>query len=412
MSKLKLFLFLGLIALLIGSLGFYFSRKNGKQPKYRSEKVERGEVVASVTATGTLAALTTVKVGSQVSGIISRLYVDFNSTVKKGQLLAELDPTNLQAQLDQRKADLEKAQVDYRNQNISFERAKRLVKDELLSQSEYDTTEANVRAAAATVKQAEAGLRQAVTNLSYAKIESPIDGIVVDRQIDIGQTVAASFQAPTLFTIAQDLTHMQVSTSIDEADIGRIDTGKEANFSVDAFPDRTFSGKVSQIRLSPQVVNNVTTYPVLIDVSNGDLLLKPGMTANVTIPVQRVADALKIPNAALRFKPDPADLAETPGQRQPKSEQQVSKASNNGQRPWHAGNKKGGQGGGVKESTIYVMLPEGKLKPVNVQTLLTDGTYTAIRSDSLHEGDPVITGLETTKAMEATGGFSGRRRGM
>ena len=157
MSKLKLFLFLGLIALLIGSLGFYFSRKNGKQPKYRAEKVERGDVVASVTATGTLAALTTVKVGSQVSGIISRLYVDFNSTVKKGQLLAELDPTNLQAQLDQRKADLEKAQVDYRNQNIAFERAKRLVKDQLLSQSEYDTSEANVRSARSNGKTSRSG---------------------------------------------------------------------------------------------------------------------------------------------------------------------------------------------------------------------------------------------------------------
>ena len=233
----------------------------------------------------------------------------------------------------------------------------------------------------------------------------------MDRQIDIGQTVAASFQAPTLFTIAQDLTHMQVSTSIDEADIGRIEVGKEANFTVDAFSDRTFSGKVSQIRLSPQVVNNVTTYPVLIDVSNEDLLLKPGMTANVTVPVQMVADTLKIPNAALRFKPDPADIAATPQQPQSKDERQGSKASN-GQRPWHAGNKKDGQGGAAKESTIYVMLPEGKLKPVNVQALLTDGTYTAIRSETLHEGDPIITGLETTKAMEATGGFSGRRRGM
>lgn len=411
MSKLKLFLFFGLIALLVGSLGFYFSRKNGKQQKYRADKVERGDVVASVTATGTLAALTTVKVGSQVSGIISRLYVDFNSTVKKGQLLAELDPTNLQAQLDQRKADLEKAQVDYRNQNIAFERSKRLLKDQLLSQSEYDTSEANVSSAGATVKQAEAALRQAVTNLSYAKIESPIDGIVVDRQIDIGQTVAASFQAPTLFTIAQDLTHMQVSTSIDEADIGRIEVGKEANFTVDAFSDRTFSGKVSQIRLSPQVVNNVTTYPVLIDVTNQDLLLKPGMTANVTIPVQMVADSLKIPNAALRFKPDPADVAEAAEQGQPKGEPQGSKASN-GQRPWHAGNKKGAEAGGAKESTVYVMLPEGKLKPVKVQALLTDGTFTAIRSNSLHEGDPVVTGLETTKAMEATGGFGSRRRGM
>lgn len=404
MTKFKFYLTLGLIVLLVASLGFYFSQKNGKQQKYHIEKVDRGDIVSSVTATGTLAALTTVKVGSQVSGIISQMYVDFNSEVKKGQLLAELDPTSLQAQLDQRQADLDKSKVELRNQKIIFERDKNLLKNELLSQQEYDSAESVMLSAQAGVKQSEAALRQAVTNLSYAKITSPIDGIVVDRQIDIGQTVAASFQAPTLFTIAQDLTLMQVSTNIDEADIGRIKKGEEANFTVDAFPDRTFTGNVSQIRLSPVVLNNVTTYPVLIDVKNQDLLLKPGMTANVTVPVETIADALKIPNAALRFRPDPADIAESQKDRGNWKGGQEGQQSS-GQKPGQQRKKESGN-----ISTIYTMTPEGKLKPVVVQTLLTDGAFTAIRGGTLREGDQIVTGLETTRAMEATGGVGGRRR--
>lgn len=398
---MKWFIGIGLIAVLIGSLGFYFTRKNGKQQKFRTEKVERGEIVSSVTATGTLAAVTTVKVGSQVSGIIAHLFADFNSTVQKGQLLADLDPTTFQAQVDQRQADLERARVEQRNQKIAFERAKNLLKNELLSQSEYDTAEANVLAAEAAVRQSEAALRLAETNLSYTKIESPIDGIVVDRQYDIGQTVAASFQAPTLFTIAQDLKLMQVSTSIDEADIGKIQVDDEAAFTVDAFPDQTFQGRVSQIRLSPIVVNNVTTYPVLINVANAELQLKPGMTANVTIPVEKMSAVLKIPNAAFRFKPDPGDLAQT--QKEP------GDGKESGSKKEGYAKKEGG--GSKKESQVYVLTPEGKLKPVSVRGSLTDGAFTAIQSDSLKEGDMVVTGLETTRAMEAAGGFGTRRRG-
>lgn len=400
MSKFKLLLIIVLLALLIGSLGFYFSHKNGKTQKFRTEKLDRGDVVSSVTATGTLAAVTTVKVGSQVSGIIAHLYADFNSQVHKGQLLADLDPTTFQAQVDQRRADVDRANIESRNQKIAFERAQNLLKNELLSQSDYDTAEANLLSAQAAVKQAEAALRQAETSLSYTKIESPIDGIVVDRQYDIGQTVAASFQAPTLFTIAQDLALMQVSTNIDEADIGRIRVGDEAEFTVDAFPEVTFQGNISQIRLSPQVVNNVVTYPVLINVSNSELKLKPGMTANVTIPVEKMAGVLRIPNSALRYKPDPDDL------------EQPAKPGGN----WkNNGSQKGTdekrESGVKKESQVYILAPSGKLKPVSVRTSLTDGAFTAIESDSLKEGDLVVTGLETTKAMEATGGVGARRRG-
>ena len=380
MSKAKAAIFLGTLVLLGASFWLLSSAKRDKEPKYRLEKVDRGDITATVTATGTLSAVTTVKVGSQVSGIISKLYADYNSQVRRGQLLAELDPTTFQAQADQRRADLERSQVEARNARIAFERTKRLHQNELLAQSEYDAAVANLEATEAAVKQAAAALRQAESNLSYTKILSPIDGVVVERQYDTGQTVAASFQAPTLFTIAQDLTHMQVSTNIDEADIGRIRSGQRATFTVDAFTDRTFEGVISQIRLSTQVVQNVVTYPVLIDVSNPDLALKPGMTANVSVPVDSRTSVLKIPNAALRFRPDPEDLWIVPQQ---------------------------GSGGNASRSgpVVYMLTPEGKLKSLVVKLSLTDGTYTAMESGSLKEGDQVVVGLMTTRAMEATGGM-------
>ncbi|MFI5120341.1 MAG: efflux RND transporter periplasmic adaptor subunit, partial [Thermoanaerobaculia bacterium] len=298
------------VAVAVAALAAFllFSRRGSAEPKFRKAKVEKGDVVATVTATGTLSAVTTVQVGSQVSGIIAKLHVDFNSTVKKGQLLAELDPTPFQQTIDQRRADLEKAKVELRNAEISLTRAKSLNAQQLLAQSDLDAAQTTRDSAAAAVSQAQAALKQAETNLSYTRITSPIDGVVVSRQYDVGQTVAASFQAPVLFTIAQDLTKMQVLTNIDEADVGRVNVGQEATFSVDAFPDQPFHGAVSQIRLSPQTVQNVVTYPVMLDVANPDLKLKPGMTANVQVPVDVRKDVLRVPNAALRFRPDNADL--------------------------------------------------------------------------------------------------------
>src|SRR5262249_52600670 len=268
----------------------YLSGKNAKRSNFQTTQVERGNLTVQVTATGALSAFTTVKVGSQVSGVISKLYADFNSNVKKGQLLAELDPTTLQAVADQRQADLDKAKGDLRNNELLYNRNKKLMAEQLIAQSDFDTSEANYLSGQVIVKQAQAALKQANVNVSYTKITSPVDGTVVDRAYDVGQTVAASFEAPTLFTIAQDLTKMQVLTSIDESDIGKIHVGEPANFTVDAFPDHQFQGKVSQVRLSAQIVSNVVTYPVMIDVGNEDMKLKPGMTANVTIPVQTLND--------------------------------------------------------------------------------------------------------------------------
>lgn len=427
------------VAVILGGVLFLTEEKKAG-PKFRKDAVTRGDVVATVTATGTLSAVTTVKVGSQVSGIIASLHADFNSEVRKGQLLAELDPTPFQATVDQRRADLEKAKVELRNSELTLGRAKKLLEAQLQAQSDYDTAKANRDAAAASVEQSSASLKQAETNLAYTKILSPIDGVVVDRQYDIGQTVAASFQAPVLFTIAQDLTKMQVLTNIDEADIGRVKEGQEATFTVDAFAERPFRGTVSQIRLSPQTVQNVVTYPVLLDVANPELKLRPGMTANVSIPVDRREGVLRVANAALRFKPDPADLeggakkgakkaeagkggeearaavapkaAETaaPAGRPEGTGERAGRGGNGAARPGGGARAGGGRPGGSREADVYVELPTGKLKAVHVKTGLTDGNVTAVEADALKEGDEVVLGLATARAM--TNGGGGGPRGM
>src|SRR5438128_2001371 len=261
------------------------SGRSSKDVQYRTEKVDRGDITMTVTATGTLSAVTTVQVGSQVSGVIARLYADFNSRVRKGQLLGELDPTPFQAQVEQRRADLTKARVDAANTKISFDRQSRLLKAGLASQADYDAAKAQYDGARAQVEQATAALMQAQTNLKYTKIISPIDGIVVDRQYDVGQTVAASFQAPTLFSIAQDLTKMQVLADVDQSDIGRVQVGQLARFTVDAYPDEEFRGRISQIRLNATVSQNVVSYPVIIEVPTPGERLRPQMTANVNIAV-------------------------------------------------------------------------------------------------------------------------------
>ena len=427
MNQKKILIFAAFVLLIAVSLGLYFSERADKEPKYRSESVQRGTVVATVTATGTLSALTTVAVGSQVSGIISKRYVDFNSKVTKGQLLAEIDPTTFNAQLDQQRANLEKARVEARNAQVAFDRSKNLLANQLIARSDYDTAEANLLSAQAAVHQAEAAVRQAETSLTYTKIYSPIDGVVVDRQIDIGQTVAASFQAPTLFTIAQDLTRMQVSTNIDEADIGKIHAGIDAEFTVDAFPEKIYHGTISEVRLSPQTVQNVVTYPVLIQVPNDNLELKPGMTANVTVPYETKYGVLRIPNAALRFKPETTDTQAasgsgptnvTSGQGSSQSGQQRSGQRSGRQSAGRPGQEAGaashwrhqGQAHG-QTNTVYEMDPTGTLRPVTVLTSITDGNYTAVEGGNLKEGDNVVIGLATTRAMQSTGGIGYRPGG-
>ena len=391
-----------------------------KDQQYKTEKADRGNVTMTVTATGTLSAVTTVQVGSQVSGVIARLYADFNSTVKKGQMLAELDPTPFQAQVEQRQADLTQAQVQTDDARIKYDRQRRLMQGGLTPQAEVDGAEAQYKSAAAQVQQARAALSQVVTNLRYTKIISPIDGIVVDRQYDVGQTVAASFQAPTLFQIAQDLTKMQAQADVDQSDIGRVKVGQIARFTVDAYPEDEFRGRISQIRYNAQVNQNVVTYPVIIEVANPEGRLRPKMTANVTIDVSTVQNVLRVPNAALRFKP-PTDNAK--GDAPSGGGDAMQRAARTGRGRGPAGAAAQLPGGPRREAskmqTVYTLDAEKKLKPVEIRTGISDGRYTHVVSGSLKEGDLVVVGMATSKVESAPpmggqggpGGGGGRRRG-
>jgi len=309
------------VALLL--LAVYFLAARNPAVLYQTVKIKKGKIVSLCRATGTVNPLTTVLVGTQVSGRIKAIYVDYNSEVKEGDLIAEIDPATFEAQLEQARANLisaraakEQAQATLAEAKRNLERIRKLYDDGVAGKSEFDTAETNylvsksqVGVAQAQVIQTEAAFAFAETNLKYTKIHSPVDGIVISRNVDIGQTVAASFQTPTLFTIAEDLKKMQINTNVDEADIGRVEKGMTAEFIVDAYPSRPFSGKVVQVRNSPNIVQNVVTYDVVIHVENPELKLKPGMTASVSIIVAVKDDVVQVPNAALRFHPDAYEAA-------------------------------------------------------------------------------------------------------
>ena len=373
----KKIIILSIIAIVIIAMGiFFYLRGNGNNMAYKTEKVSRGEINALVTATGTVNAVTTVSVGTQVSGTIKRLMVDYNSPVKKGQLLAQIDPSNVQSQVDQAnanlwsaKATMEKAAVATLDARRTLLRNKDLFAQNFIARSDLDTAETNAQSAEAQQKvtnaqvgQAQAALKIAETNLQYTNILSPVDGTVISRSVDVGQTVAASFQTPTLFSIAQDLTKMQIDTNVDEADIGTVQVGQTVSFTVDAYPDTIFIGKVAVVRNAPITVSNVVTYDVVIQVDNSQLKLKPGMTANVSITIETRKDVLRIPNSALRFKP-----AEITG----KSEKSQNKQGMKGTKVW--------------------ILENDKPKPVKVTIGLSDGSYTEISAGELKEDQEIIT---------------------
>lgn len=318
---MKKIVLISIVLAVAAAAAFLFIRKGNSAPKYRTEKIVRGTISETVTASGTLNAVTNVLVGTQVSGTIREIFVDFNSAVRKGQVIAQIDPATFEAQVEQGKANLltaqanlEKAEAAYQDAQRTAGRLRELFGKNLISRSDRDTAETNeetarsqVSAAKAQVSQAEASLKISRTNLGYTRIVSPVDGIVISRNVDIGQTVAASFQTPTLFSIAQDLTKMQINTSVDEADIGRVKAGQDVEFTVDAYPEATFKGKVFQVRNAPVTVQNVVTYDVIIKVDNPELRLKPGMTANVSIMITTKDNVLKVPKAALRFSPQNQD---------------------------------------------------------------------------------------------------------
>jgi len=420
-----------------------FQFKGSDKPQYFSTKVDRGDIRQVVEATGTINAVTTVQVGSQVSGTISRLYVDFNTRVKKGEVIAQIDPALFEGALLQAKADLANAKANVAAAEANFDKAKAtavqtradyvrtsgLTQQGVESPQQLDLAKANADSADAAVAAAQAGVTQAVaqaqlkdaavkvaqTNLDYTTIHAPIDGTVIARSVDVGQTVAASLQAPTLFTIAQDLTKMQVYASTDESDVGSIRTGQVATFKVDAYPKDTFTGRVSQVRMNATTVQNVVTYSTIVDFDNPDMKLFPGMTAYITIPVADAKDALRVPNGALRYKPDmPADEVRALYQKYGLSAGNTS-ASDQGPSGGGAADKQyrahqGGNGGGdasqtrtprVDVAVVWKLHADGTLEPVRIRTGITDHTVTEVAQvlkGQLNPGDALVTGAATASS--------------
>ncbi len=304
MNKKYLYYGSALILIILGILAFTFFRSAEQTYAFETAKVGKGSIANTITATGTLEAIKTVSVGTQVSGVIEKITVDFNSQVKKGQLLAQLDETPLLAQLDQSKATVDQAESQVKYMKATFDRYKALIQKKLIAQTDYDLAEYNYNNSLASLKNAKSVYDKNKINLAYARIYSPIDGVILNRAVDEGQTVAASFSTPTLFTIANDLTQMRVEAKIDEADIGQIRMNQRVKFTVDAYPELKFDGSVSEIRMQPVVTNNVVTYTVIINAPNPDIKLMPGMTASTTIFVNEKTDIPVVPGKALRFNPD------------------------------------------------------------------------------------------------------------
>lgn len=352
-----------------------YAKRAPDAPIVTAEPVTRGAIVRTISATGTLEPRTTVEVGTQVSGTIQALAADFNAIVRKGQVLARLDPSLYQSAIEQARANLVRAEADedrlkvtLADSQVKRDRARELAARQLIAATELDnaevtvkSAEAQVRSAAAQVAQAQAGLRQAEVNLSKTVIVSPIDGIVIARNVDVGQTVAASLQAPTLFVLAAGLEEMQLNASVDESDLGAIEQGQEVTFTVDAYPTDRFSGRVEQVRLNPVVTQNVVTYAAIISAPNPELKLKPGLTANVTIEVSRRENALRVPAAALRFRPT----------------EDLKKAL-------------GADGVNPKGPAVWTYV-DGRLQATAVAAGASDGVFTEVTGQGLSEGTPVVT---------------------
>lgn len=409
---MKKYLIILAVIIAVAAISGYMYYKRTPEITFRTARIERGAIVSTVAATGNLSAVTTVQVGTQVSGTIQKLYVDFNSRVKKGQAIAEIDPSLFNASVEQSRgnllnaeANLQKARVIQADAERTMTRNKKLLSEGIISQSDYDAGETALQSAKASVKAAEGGvaqtrgsLMQASTNLRYSVIRSPVDGVVISRAVDVGQTVAASFSTPTLFTIARDLTKMQIEVSVDEADISRVILGQKAGFTVDSYPEQTFHGKVVQIRSAPIITQNVVTYVVVVNVDNSDLKLKPGMTANVSIEVAKKDNVLKLPPAALRFRP------KTKGD-ETKAKGSGERNGMNMQRPTTGaevpgGGKPGGKRGGSGQQ-VYI-LKDGKPVAVPIKSGIANNSSIELIESTLKEGDEVI--------IEQSGGDTAKKK--
>ena len=371
-----------------GGAWWYLERRKDAELRFRTAKAERGDLQVAVTATGTLQALVTVQVGTQVSGPIASIHADFNSEVKKGQVIARLDTTLLLAALEDARSNLARVAAQERQASVELKRTRSLAERQLISQAELDQAQAAAEVAAANLSSARSQVERARINLRYAIITSPIDGTVLSRAVDVGQTVAASFNTPTLFTIAGDLREMEVKAAVDEADIGKVAAGQRATFTVDAFPERVFSGTVQQVRLEPKVDQNVVTYDVVIRVPNPDKKLMPGMTANLTIAVAERRNVLLVPSAALRFRP-PRDKAGGGAQAG-----DSARADGDSSRSRGGYSRARGEGseGRCQRDRVYLLAGDS-LVPVKVKVGLSDGSRTEVEGD-LEPGAAVVTGLE------------------
>ena len=415
MRRLGLILAVAAIGLAIG--GYVFFNGERKAPiRYRTAPVDRGPVVSIVSATGTINPVVSVQVGTQVSGMIKSLHADFNSRVKAGDTVAVIDPEPFKARRDQAASNLEmarsnvaRAKVDLAQRKRELDRVQSLIAQQFVSQNDvdvaltnYQSAEAQVKVAEAQVKQAEAALNSADLDLKYTTIKSPVDGIVVARNVEVGQTVAASFATPNLFLIALDLTKMQVDTNVSESDIGGVTEGKEASFTVDAYPGVRFDGAIRQIRLAPINVQNVVTYNVVVAVDNRDLRLKPGMTANVSIIVAQKDHVLKVPSAALRFTPPQGDRAEASS-----GDGKTVKADASA-----GGGRTADSNGQARK--IWKLGAAGELEPMLIQTGISDGVSTEVIAGPVAEGDQVVVGIETQRGERRSGdlppGFGGGQR--
>ncbi len=418
----KKYVYIGIgILLTATALYLFVFRVSAEEINYRTEKISRGDIVIQVRATGTMNPVMTVQVGSQVSGILSKINVDFNSHVKTGQVIAQIDSTFLAASVKEAEGNLDRTQAQVNESRRNLSRMKELFSKNLISQAEMDAAQTNYETAQAQLKQSQASVERANVNLRYSIIRSPIDGIVISRDVDVGQTVAASLQSPKLFVIANDLKKMQVEASIDEADIGNIEIGQEVTFSVDAHPNREFKGTVIQIRLAPQTVQNVVTYTVIIEVPNPDLKLMPGMTATVSILINEKNDVLRVPALAFRFQPPPDILEKgekelierfakrdsaAGGEGMPDSARMEamkrfrSMGGGQGQRPEMGqmggfSRREGGRGGrGRMFQRVWVMEGKNKMKLVPVRTGITDNRYFEVLGGELKEDDEVIIGMD------------------
>jgi HlyD family secretion protein len=409
-----------IIAALAGGGVWYWQHQGEKEPEYRTATASIGDLTQAVTASGQLNPVTNVQVGSQISGIISKLYADFNSTVTNGQLIAQIDPATYKANVMQAQGDLANSKAAMELSQVEAKRAEELYKNKLISQSDHDKAIADLHQTEANITIKEAALERAKVDFDRTTIYSPIDGIVISRNVDIGQTVAASLSAPTLYVIANDLSRMQIDAVVSEADIGGVETNQAVNFTVDAFPYRTFHGLVLQVRNSPITNQNVISYDTVIEVNNKDQKLKPGMTANVSIIIAQRNNVLKIPNGALRFRPTEVVEAKKPTA-SPALSNAVAQASGGAtaseggqekRRPGGGGNRAGGGGKPKGERpnsnrTIYVLAqkPDGKsqmAKSVQIKTGISDGVNTEVL-EGLNEGDVVIVGQNTSTPQTSQG---------